>query len=457
MTTAGISGQVSAFGERTGDSLDATLSTGEASVRGVYTMPMWYWDGPSVERNRAKMHEFLNRAETAGLNVLHAWIESDGLASLLGEPAYAESDTYDFWNPNRGWDPLGELVTAAAQRGIEVHLWYSFVRYKRSSLPVPEFNPDLEVLPPGDPGWAALSKSEYEQGYRSSADVHANALCANEPGARAWAIEALDRAFARYPLLSGLHIEEPGYLDAERCVCPRCRNLYADLHDDDPANYVDHVYNSREHYTTDGLAIPVKTHGTDAFAEALYDWWQSTDSCGVLSYNGSWLPAYDIPRGRNWPEWSEQGWMPYYSPQIYTRNVDSYRYRLRTTMEAVSDTVVAPVTGLKWGTDEHTRNDTVTVIDQIETVEEMDGHDGVETGGTSLFAGVALAPDTTLGLRAGPYRQSASPHWAPGENDQTRDDLTLADLEAQDPFAFTTHWRQESVPGRSVGLATEER
>lgn len=443
--TAAIAGEASAAGEQTGTTLDRTLSTGAPEVRAVYTMPKWYWDGQTARSSRVKMEQFLNRAEETGLNVIYAWIESDGLASLLGEPAYAESDQYDFWNPNRGWDPLGELITGAARRGIEVHLWYSFVRYKRSALPIPEFNPDLEVLPSGDPDWGAISKSEYEAGHDDATTLDVNALCANSPGARAWTLDVLDRTFERYPGLKGLHIEEPGYLDAEQCLCQRCRTVYADIHEDDPENYADHIYDSREPYFEDDRAIPVKNRGTDAFAESLYEWWEARGTDDVLSYNGSWLPEFDAVRGRNWPRWSEEGWLPYYSPQVYTSDLDVYRSRLESAMDALSDTVVAPITGLDWGSQTSGRNDAATVVEEIELVRSMDGYSDITTGGTGLFAGAALTPEMTVGLRSGPYTESAPPHWAGEQNGQSRGDATLAELRAQDPYAFTQHWGRETT------------
>jgi hypothetical protein len=441
--TATVAGEVTAAGEEAGSTLDSTLSTGDPEVRAIHAMPKWYWDGERVETNRARMRQFLTRVEETGLNVIYAWIESDGVASLLGEPAYAESAEYDFWNPDRGWDPLGELITGAARRGIEVHLWYSFVRYKRSALPVPELNPDLEVLPSGGRDWGALSKSQYEDGHEDSTTIDARALCVNEPGAHAWTIEVLDRVFDRYPMLKGLHIEEPGYLDAERCVCPRCRDLYADFYDEDPENYLDHIYDTSDPYFRDDLALPVKSHGTDAFAETLYDWIEGRDTSRVLSYNGSWLPEFDIPRGRNWPTWSAEGWVPYYAPQIYTSDLDIYRARMERAMEALSDTVIAPVTGIVWGSDRTGSNDAATVADEIELVRSMDGYADVTAGGTGLFSGSALTPDQTVVLRTGPYSESAPPHWSSGENEQTRGDLTMADLRAQDPFSFTPYWQRE--------------
>lgn len=432
----------------TRDGTDDLFSVGPPEVRGVYARPMWMWDGRSVATSRAKMRRWLDRVEETGLNVVYAWIESDGLASLLGEPAYAESPAYDFWNAERGWDPLGELITGARGRGIEVHLWYSFTRYKRSSLPIPEYNPDLEVLPPGDPGWASLRKPEYDRGYHDSSHsmVGGESLCVNAVGAHDWTLEALDRAFDRYPGLRGLHIEEPGYLADDRCVCGRCRTLFADRYDTDPGALLDHTYTEIPPYFDDGMAIPIRTRGTDAFVERLFEWWSGRHGDDVLSFNGSWRADWDRVRGRNWAEWSERGWVPYYSPQTYATSVDRFAELVAETMEALADTVVAPIVAIETGS---ATNDAATVAEQVRRSRSMDGHAGTAVGGASVFSGSALTPDVVAALRAGPYRRSAAPHWHP-ENDATaqeRGDATVAQLRERDPFVFSPRWGEGGQPG----------
>lgn len=451
--TAAFSGTGAAAGGSatdadTRDGADDLFSTTSPEVRAVYARPMWMWDGNSVTTSRARMREWLDRVEETGLNVVHAWIESDGLASLLGEPAYAEDPGYDFWNPERGWDPLGELVTGARARGIEVHLWYSFTRYKRSSLPIPEYNPDLEVLPPGDPDWASLRKPEYERGYHDSSHsmVGGESLCVNAVGAHDWTLEALERAFAQYPGLRGLHIEEPGYLADDRCVCRRCRNLFADRYDTDPEALLDHTYTEVPPYFDDGMAIPIRTHGTDAFVEKLNEWWSSRDGDDVLSFNGSWRADWDRVLGRNWAHWSEQGWVPYYSPQTYATLVDEFAEMLAETMAALDDTVVVPIVAIETGS---ATNDGSTVARQVRHSRSMDGHADTTVGGAGVFHGSALSPDVVVALRAGPYRHSAPPHWHP-ENDATlqqRGEMTVEQLRDQNPVSFTPHWRADDRPG----------
>lgn len=445
--TAALAG----IGAAVDDATDDVLST-EAEVRGVYMMPLWYWDADRVPTGRQKMREWLDRAEESGLNTVLAWIESDGLASLLGEPEYAESDYYDFWNPAYRWDPLGELVTEAHERDIEVHLWYSFTRYKRSVLRIPEYNPDLEVLPPGDPDWASVRLEEWERGYRdpSHSMVGGEAVCVNETDCHDWTLEALGRAFDLYPGLDGLHIEEPGYLAVDRCVCHGCQDRYAAIFDDDPSNLLDHTYHSTKPYYDDDRAVHTRCHGTDAFVERLHDWWTGRMADEVLSFNGSWAWQWDRVRGRNWAQWSHQGWVPYFFPQIYTDDTDYFQHAMEYAMEWLGDdAVIAPIAGLEWGGGS---NDVSTVLEQIETGRASDGHAGTAEAGAGLFSGHALSPDVTVGLRGQPYTRSTSPHWHGDEDtEQSRGDTTREELEEQDPFLFTPHWRKDAVPGEYAG------
>ena len=433
------------------DVADEALSAVTPEARAVYMMPLWYWDTDQVPTGRQKMREWLDRAEETGLNTVFAWVESDDLASMLGEPAYAESEYYDFWNPEHRWDPMGELVTEAHQRDIEVHLWYSFTRYKRSALRIPEYNPDLEVLPPGDPDWASVRLEEWEKGYHDPAHsmVGGEAVCVNNPACRDWTLEVLSRAFEQYPGLDGLHIEEPGYLAADRCVCHRCQDQYAAFFDEDGTNLLDHTYRATKPYYDDDRAVRVRCHGTNAFVARLHDWWTDRGTDQVLSFNGSWAWQWDRVRGRNWARWSREGWVPYFFPQIYTDDTDYFQHATEYAMEALGDTVIAPIVGLEWNSGS---NDVTTVLDQIETGRASDGHAGTTEGGAGLFSGHAMSADVTVGLRGQPYTRSTSPHWhGEAESDQSRGDMTRQELEEQDPFVFTPHWRDEAIPGSYTG------
>lgn len=443
---SGIVGLSGALGTVQGATFSPLRSTATDATWGriVSIHPRWYWGGGrTVEESRRAMRDWLDLAATAGVNVLHAWIESPGAAALLGEPRHA--DVIEFWDPRR-WDAMGELITQAAERGMTVHLWYSFTRYKRSRELVPEYDPDLSVLPPGDPAWASIRKSEYAEGYTDPADprVDGNSLCANEFEAHDWSMELLRRIFDRYPGLNGLKIEEPGYLDADRCVCPRCQAVYANYYDEPGENLLDHIYGSTTPYYDDDRAVPVKTRGTDEFARRLYDWWDSSGPSDALIYNGSWLARWDRVRGRNWAVWSERGLVPYFMCQSFAGSVPVFEWKVRAAMKSVADTAVLPSVGIVWGFGE---NSPEQVAAQIERADDIDGTSGTPIDGVGLFSGGDFTPRLARTLRTGPFATQAVPPWW-DEEDQARIGTAAVsgELDRLDPFAWN-----DSPPGGLPG------
>lgn len=424
-SAAGVFGSVG-FLEQTAGAVDTNDSVvAEKQTRPVQIHPRWYWDAGTVEESRAAMQTWLDRAARANVNVLFAWMESPEVAAALGESRYASSRAYDFWDPIR-WDALGELTSEAEQRGIEVHLWYSFTRYKRPAGMIPEYDADVDVLPTGDPHWASVRKTEYLDGYTDPADegVSGNSICANNPDVRDWTFTVLQELFDRYPGLAGLHVEEPGYLRLDRCVCGRCQAVYADLYDEPGENLLDHVYRSIGAYHEDDTAVRVKTQGTDAFVRRLWEWWDARDGDEVLSFNGSWDADWDRVRGRNWAVWSDRGYVPYYLPQVFVDDVESFVEKTKVTMEALGDTTVLPIAGIAWS---RGANDAETVVDQIEAAEELDGYSDVPVSGTALFSGADFADALATRLRVGPYRKPASPTWREGGQAPSTGPATVGD------------------------------
>lgn len=410
-STAGVLGSAGLLEQSAGavDTGSSVVADAGRETRPVQTHPRWHWDATTVAESRAAMEQWLDRADRANVNVLFAWLESPEVAAALGEPRYASARAFDFWDPVR-WDAMGELVAEAAERGIEVHFWYSFTRYKRPSGMVPEYDPDLEVLPAGDPDWASVRKSEYEDGHTAATDegVGGSCVCANEPGVRDWTFTLLEEVFDRYPGLAGIHIEEPGYLALDRCVCDRCQAVYADRYGEPGENLLDHVYQSTDAYHDDDTAVAVKTHGTDAFVRRLWNWWGARDGGDVLSFNGSWSADWDRVRGRNWAVWSERGQLPYYLPQVYTTDTREFVETTKTAMGALSDSELLPIIGVGWSTGD---NDPETVADQVEAARDLDGYGDVPVAGAAMFSGADFTEALALRLRAGPYRRPATPTW----------------------------------------------
>ena len=302
-------------------------------IRAVFAHPGWQWTDGTAHERRASMIEWLDRAADANINLLLAWVESRNLAAMLGEPRYTSE--YPAWDMDE-WDMIGELIAEAEARGMQVHLWYSFTRYKRGLIP--EYDPDLTVLPPGDPDWASVTKDEYEAGHTAptSPEVSGSALCGNEPDAHTWTLQMLDMVFERYPGLTGLHIEEPGYLSSGRCACYRCQTVYRQLHREPGENLLDHL--------KDEAGARLKSQGTDEFVRRLSDWLALKYPEMVLSFNGGFNAESERIRGRNWAQWASWGLVPFYSPQCYRLDVENY---LNTVHQCI-DALAGSPTVLPW-------------------------------------------------------------------------------------------------------------
>jgi uncharacterized lipoprotein YddW (UPF0748 family) len=373
-------------------------------IRAVFVHPGWQWTDGTVQERRAEMTQWLDSAEMANINLLLAWVEGRNLAAMLGEPAYVEE--YPGWGTDE-WDMYGDLIVEAEERGMQVHLWYSFTRYKRGM--VPEYDPDLTVLPPGDPDWASITKAEYLDGHTdpTSPGVSGKALCSNEPDAHTWTLRALEMMVEQYPGLTGLHIEEPGYINVNRCACYRCQAVYRQLNKAPGEDLLEHL--------DDDSGGRVKSQGTNEFVRRLNDWLALEHPDLVLSFNGGYDAESEQKRGRNWAEWAEWGLVPYYSPQLYRLGVGAYLDILHQCIDALagSPSVVIPAIGVQYG--DGYRNDPETIVEMIEASRALDGEDGVAYGGVSLFAGTWMREADFAALCEGPFRERAVLPWLADE------------------------------------------
>ena len=397
--------------------LVAALASGVArgdewpvEIRAAWIHPSWDWHGDTVAERRAQMVTYLDRLERANINLLLPWVESKHALQLLGDPQYArENSVYD----TREWDVMRELIEAADQRGVEVHFWYSFTRYKRDR-DAPEYNRDLTVMPAGNPSWASIRKSEYLDGHRDPADpaLDAKALCPNDPEARQWTLTLLRQILDKYPGFKGVQVEEPGFLSLQRCVCPRCQNRYAELYKEPGRNLLDHIHENLEDYRTDERAATVKAAGADLFVQELSRLMEREYPTKVLSFNGGADVWSDRMRGRNWGQWAQAGLVPFYSPQCYQPNTDGFRSYVKSAMQALSgtETTVVPGIGVQYGSSPHT-NPPEMVLKQIEAARDLGGEFGVTYGGVAFFKGGAFTRELVQALRSGPFQSPARLPW----------------------------------------------
>lgn len=286
------------------------FTLGKLYVDDAQIMPKCFPDGelraiwcglPKAKEREAGLREIgetVGKLKRAGLNTLLIWTESVYIAAL---------DHVEFQQaePRAAWDALGETIQAAKQHGLQVHVWYSPWVYKTVSRAV-----ELKE----HPDWAAVS---------AKGVVDKEGICFVRPEVRQFELDLLGKLLDRYPDLTGLHIEEPGFnWGADYCYCDHCQqlcrqwfgvNIRQDLAAAKPV-----VHNLAAFMCSDFFAR-LRQLTLDKRPEL----W--------LSANGSGGDNPDWYIGRDWTTWAQRGYVDFYVPQLYTKSVDAFRQQgLRT-------------------------------------------------------------------------------------------------------------------------------
>jgi uncharacterized lipoprotein YddW (UPF0748 family) len=246
------------------------------------------------EEGLPEIRDTLDKLKAAGLNTLLVWTESRYLAAL-DRPELQQAE------PRAAWDALGEVIRAAKERGLQVHVWYSPWIYKAASRAV-----ELE----DHPEWAAVS---------ADGVADRDGICFVRPEVRQFELDLLGRLIDRYPDLAGIHIEEPGFnWGADYCYCDHCQQL------------------CREWFGLDirgdlTAAKPV-VHNLAAFMCAdffarLRQMMMAKRPQMWLSANGSGGDNPDWYIGRDWTTWARRGYLDFYVPQLYTKSVEAFTQR----------------------------------------------------------------------------------------------------------------------------------
>jgi uncharacterized lipoprotein YddW (UPF0748 family) len=348
----------------------------EPELRAVWTHLQFDAD---PAKGRTEVREYVERMARANFNAILPWVTSDYLVALTDE-------TYQKVTPNAKWDALGELIKDSQEKGLQVHIWYSFTSYKRPQSP--EFNPTLH----GSPAWASVQIDELNTDGTTEGEVPkrmAN-LCPLHPGGRDWELELIKRAVERYPSLSGIHIEEPGYTGDGCCVCDLCRKLYQQ------------IYGLKGLPDVNGQqAEDLKCLGTTEFMRQLRKWMSGRKPRMLLSANGAyaWLP--DRRSGRDWKRWAEFKWLDFYVPQIYTSDLSAFRDHAQTTVSDLSKNCpVAAGLAVNWG--QKGQNSIETIIREITIARQV----GVK--GIVIYNGQVLTDEHLKALKSGPFSESVS-------------------------------------------------
>lgn len=322
-------------------------------------------------QGKREVRQAVNRLADANFNLIMPWVVSEYAAAL--------TDTnYLSAAPNAKWDALGEVVREAHQRGMQVHLWYSFTYYK--SPQSPDFNPARG----GNPSWAARSLTAFQNKTNFMTDV-----CPLHPGARQWEMNLIESLVGRYTNVSGIHIEEPGFGYPQSCLCELCRSVFKNIHGKDLETMVD---NSR--------AEDFRCIGTTEFIRELRERMNQRNPKPILSVNGGPFWRNDRSLGRDWKHWAELGWLDYYAAQNYSGDLASFTSYTQTILNDMpSRCPVFIGIGVKWSGGETALP---VVLQQIDYARSRGAK------GILFFSAKALTDDYLNAFKAGPFKTPAS-------------------------------------------------
>lgn len=349
-------------------------------IRAVWVHPESLFDG-DPGKGRQEVHQFVDRLSDANINLVLPWVRSEYMAALTDE-------RYRKRIPTARWDALGELIKAAHQKGIQTHIWYSFTYYKSPSSP--EFDPRHG----GDPSWAARQVDELvpdpatgrlkPRGMRN--------LCPLHPDARKWELNLIETMLARYPLVTGVHIEEPGYSGKGNCVCDLCRQVFRLVYGGD---LVSEIQSEK--------AVQLRCTATTAFMSELHTKIvKKYSSKLILSVNGSWSWRSDRRSGRDWKHWAQLGWLNFYVPQIYTSDMRVFATRARATITDLGRECPV-VVGIAAGWGRGKTNTAETIVNQVRTARRLGAK------GVVFFDGRAMTDEILRALKAGPFKERVAP------------------------------------------------
>lgn len=349
---------------------DGSLMT---EVRAVWMHPELLFSA-DPETGRQEVRRFVERVANANFNLIFPWVRSEYVAALTDE-------NYQKSMPIAKWDALGELIKVAHEKGLQVHLWYSFTNYK--SRGSPEFNPKHG----GSLQWAARRIDELvpDKVTNKITPRRMTDVCPLHSEAREWELNLIEKILDRYPLLSGVHIEEPGYRYNDDCVCDLCLQEFKSIYGFDETKDV-----------SGPQAEDLKSLGTSEFMRKLHESLRKRNPKLVLSTNGSFSWKSDRQLGRDWKHWAQLGWLDSYAAQIYTADITTFQTRTQTV---ISD--LGKYCSVLIGIDVRGKNTVEVVLKEVDVARQLGAK------GFVFFRGDVLTDEYLSALKAGPFKHAA--------------------------------------------------
>ena len=334
------------------------------------------------EKGANEVREFVKSVADANFNAIFPWVSSEYFAALTDEK-------YQKIVPVAKWDALGQLLKVSQEKGLQVHLWYSFTGNKSSRSP--EFDP----VHGGNPNWAAIRTDElYADDTGRIFPKRMTTLCPLRREGREWELRLLESLLEKYPSISGIHIEEPGYEGGGNCVCDLCRGVFQQ------------IYGLSDRLNADGpQAADLKCLGTTEFMRELRKRTRAKNRFLVLSANGAFSWDSDRGSGRDWKRWAELKWLDFYVPQIYSGDLNLFRNRVQRTISDLGGAcpvIVGIAVKSGPGPEGKYGNSVETILREID-IARQSGAKGIV-----IFRDKFLKDEHLIALKAGPFREPAT-------------------------------------------------
>ncbi len=300
---------------------------------------VWWGSVRAKERDEGlrEIAESLDKLKAAGFNTIFATVTTLYMAAL-------DAPEPEKLDPRAAWDAFGEVIKAADERGIQVHAWVSPWIYKHAYRAV-----ELR----DHPEWAAVNS----EGVATEGGV-----CLVRPEVRQFELDFVAAVIDRYPGLVGIHVEEPGFPWGDYCYCDYCQQLCREWFGidirEDPEAARPVVRNLAAFMSTDYFARLRKL-----MMDKRPEMW--------LSANGSGGANPDWYIGRDWTTWARRGYIDFYVPQLYTKDVASLAQRALETKEYLGRCDLVTGMAITWSGIYPERQDPEVIKAEIRAAREV--------------------------------------------------------------------------------------
>lgn len=294
-----------------GTSMTLVTVSHERELRGVWVASVVNLDWPSssslsVDAGRAALGNLVDSMADAGLNALFFQVrpESDALYPSTLEPWSRYLTGTQGRDP--GWDPLGELLTLAHARGLEVHAWLNPYRALVSSNSTTATNHVTRTL--------------------SGAAITYNGAVVMDPGqavVRQHVEAVVSDLLNRYDV-DGVHFDDYFYPYPTATPFPDSATYSAYTADGGTLALLDWRRDNVNTLVREVMGLVTNDHPTVRFGISPFGIWKS----GVPVPGG--LDAYNAI-ACDAPTWMANGWVDYLTPQLYWAETSAWPYSTLAT------------------------------------------------------------------------------------------------------------------------------